>query len=59
MPKGIPKILGPMNFVNMGFVNRMDQNVAKYRHTNDKMVVVPICLNGRCCSSGCLSIASY
>ena len=33
----------------MGFVNRMDQNVAKYWYPNEKMVVVPVCLNGRCC----------
>ena len=25
-------------------------------HPNEKMVVVPVCLNGRCCSSGCMGI---
>ena len=44
---------------NMGFVNRMDQNVAKYWYRNEKMVVVPVCLNGRCCYSGCVVIVSY
>ena len=34
---------------NMGFINRMDQNVAKYWYPNEKMVVIPVCLNGRCC----------
>ena len=28
-------------------------------YSNEKMVVDPICLNGRCCSSGCMSIALY
>ena len=34
----------------MGFFNRMDQNVANYRIgiRMKKMVVVPVCLNGRC-----------
>ena len=41
------------------FVNRMDQNVAKYWYSNEKMVVVPVCLNGRCCYSGRMSIVSY
>ena len=42
----------------MGFVNIMDQNMAKYRIGVQikKMVVVPVCLNGRCCSSGCVGI---
>ena len=40
---------------NIGFVNRMDQNVAKYWHPNKKLVVVPVCLNGRCCYTGCVS----
>ena len=44
---------------SMGFVNRMDQNVAKYWYPNEKMVVVPVCLNDRCCYSGCVGIASY
>ena len=43
---------------NMGFVNRVDQDVAKYWYPNETMVVVPICLNGRCCYSGCVSIVS-
>ena len=33
---------------NMGFVNRMDQNVAKHWCSNEKMVVAPVCLNDRC-----------
>ena len=36
----------------MGFVNGMDKNMAKYWYPNEKMVVVPICLNGSCCHSG-------
>ena len=44
---------------NMGFVNRMDQNLAKYWYPNEKMVVFPVCLNGRCCYSGCVGIVSY
>ena len=37
---------------NMGSVNKMDQNVANFWCPNEKMVVVPVCLNGRCCYSG-------
>ena len=40
----------------MGFVNRTGQNVAKYWYPNEKIVVVPVCLNGRCCYSGCVGI---
>ena len=29
------------------------------RFWNKKMVVVPVCLNGRCCYSGCVGIVSY
>ena len=28
----------------------MDRNVAKYWYPNEKMVVTPVCLTGRCCS---------
>ena len=28
-------------------------------YPNEKMVVVPVCLNGRCCSSGCVGIVLY
>ena len=28
-------------------------------YPNEKMVVVPVCLNGRCCSPGCVRIISY
>ena len=28
-------------------------------YPNEKMVVVPVSLNGSCCSSGCVGIASY
>ena len=41
---------------NMGLVNRMDQNLAKYWYPNEKTVVVPISFNGRCCYSGWASI---
>ena len=44
---------------NMGFINRMDQNVAKYWYPNEKIVVAPVCLNGRCYSLGCVGIVSY
>ena len=30
----------------MDFVKRMDQNLAKYWYPNEKMAVVPVCLNG-------------
>ena len=44
---------------NMDFVNRMDQDVAKYWYPNRKMVAVPVCLNGICCSSRCVGIVLY
>ena len=44
---------------NMGFVNKMDQNRAKYRYPNEKMVVVHLCLTGRCGSSASGGIVSY
>ena len=28
-------------------------------YPNEKNEGVPVCLNGRCCSSGCVGIASY
>ena len=28
-------------------------------YQDEKMVVVPACLNGRCCSSGCVSVVSF
>ena len=28
-------------------------------HMNEKMVVVPACLKGRCCSSGCMGIVLH
>ena len=34
---------------NMGFVNRMDQNVARYWYPNEKLLVFAVYLNGRCC----------
>ena len=36
----------------MGFVNRMDQNVAKYWYLNEKMAMIPVCMNDKCCYSG-------
>ena len=44
---------------NTDFVNRMDQDVAKYWYPNGKMVAVPVCLNGICCSSRCVGIVLY
>ena len=44
---------------NLDFVNRMDQSVTKYWYLNEKMAMIPVCSNGRCCSSGCEGIASY
>ena len=44
---------------NMGYVNKMDQNLAKYRYPNKKMVVVHLCFIGRCCSSACMGVVSY
>ena len=38
------------------FVNRMNQNVAKCWYPNEKTVVVPVCLNGKCCFSGYVGI---
>ena len=43
----------------MGVFNGMDQIVAKYWYPNEKMMVVPVCLNDRCCYSGCVGIVSY
>ena len=37
----------------------MDTNVDKYRYTNEKKVMVHVCLNGRSCSSGRVGIVSY
>ena len=31
----------------MSFVKRMDQNVAKYWYFNEKMVMLPVCMDGR------------
>ena len=28
-------------------------------YPNEEMVVVPVCLSNRCCSSGCMGIVSY
>ena len=44
---------------NTVFVNRMDHNVTKHQYSNEKMVVVPVGLNGRCSYSRCLGIALY
>ena len=44
---------------NMDFVNRINQNVAKYWYPNEKMVVVPGSFNGRCYYSDCVGIVSY
>ena len=44
---------------SMGFLNRIDQNLARYWHPNDKMMVAPTCLNGRGYYSGCVGILSY
>ena len=38
----------------MDFVNRMDQNLTKYWYPNEQMAVVPVCVNGRFCYSGCM-----
>ena len=43
----------------MGFVNEMDKNVATYWYPNEKMVVVPVHLNGRCCHSRYMGIVAY
>ena len=39
--------------------NGMDQNTARYWYPNEKMVVVPVCLNGRRCYSACMGTVSY
>ena len=46
---------------NMGLVNKMGQSVASYkwRYPDGEIVVVPICVNGRCCSSRCEGIVSH
>ena len=46
---------------NMDFVNRIHENVAKYRIgiRSNKMAVVLVFLNGRCRSSGCVGIVLY
>ena len=43
----------------MGFVNRMDQNVAKYWYPNEKMLVVSVYMNDRRCFSGYVGIELY
>ena len=35
------------------------ERMAKYWYPNEKMVVVPVCLNGRCSYSGCEGVVSY
>ena len=42
-----------------GFCQHNGSDVAKYLYPNEKKVVVPACLNGRCCSSGYVGILSY
>ena len=49
----------PLYNQKMAFVNRMDQNVAKYWYPNEEMVVVLVCLNSRNRFSGCVGIVSY
>ena len=49
----------PLLQPELGFANRMDQNMARYWYPNEKMVVVPVCLNGRRCYSACMGIVSY
>ena len=49
----------PLLQPELGFVNRMDQNMARYWYPNEKMVVVPVCLNGIRCYSPCMGIVSY
>ena len=44
---------------NMGFVNRMDRNVAKYWYPNEEMLVIHVYFNGRCCYSECVGIVPY
>ena len=39
--------------------NRPECSEVQDWYPNEKMVVVPLCLNGRCCSSGCMGIVSY
>ena len=36
--------------------NGSERDQTEDRYMNEKMVVVPVCLNGRCCSSGCVGI---
>ena len=47
------------NNETMGFVNGMNKNVTKYWYPNEKMVAVPVGLNGRCCHSGYMGIVTY
>ena len=37
--------------------NKPEPGQVQEWYTNEKMVVVLVCLNGRCCSSGCVGIA--
>ena len=39
--------------------NGTERGQAQDWYPNETMVVVPICLNGRCCSSGCVGIVLY
>ena len=36
--------------------NGSERGQVQYWYLNEKMVVVPVCLNCRCCSSGCVGI---
>ena len=39
--------------------NGLESGQTQDWHLNEKMVVVPICLNSSCCSSGCVGIVLY
>ena len=39
--------------------NESDCGQTQDWYMNEKMVVVPVCLNGRCYSSGCVGIVLY
>ena len=49
----------PLLQTKLGFCQQIGPERGQLLHPNEKMEVVPLCLNGRCCYSGCVGIVSY
>ena len=54
--KSIPLLQPEQGFSQQ---NGSERDQVQDWYPNEKMVVVPVCLNGRCCSSGCVGIVLY